>query len=106
MAAMPRRLTIAVLVAACLALPCSAMAAGLTRKQAIRAVEREVRASYDVDPYEVTCKKLTAKMQRCRFEGLHTREQGLKIYSGTASVRRYRYGIDVRVLSFRRGFPT
>lgn len=82
------------------------MAANLTRKQAIRAVEREARSSYGMPDAAVSCKKLTAKMQKCRFWGLTRadyREGNIGGHSGTAYVRRYSYGIDVRVVGFRRG---
>jgi curli biogenesis system outer membrane secretion channel CsgG len=102
-------LILAAIVAAALVAPSpvSAKVASLTHAQAVRAVEREVKAEYNMSYPDVTCKKLTAKRQKCRFHGLardDVRDNNVGGHSGTAYVTRLRYGTDVRVTSYHKGF--
>jgi len=102
----PLLILVAIVAMGCIA-PTIASARDLTRAQAIRAVEREVDSTYGNTPDEVVCRKLTAKRQRCRFHLLTPRditEGNVGGHSGIAYVRRYSYGIDVRITGYRRGW--
>jgi hypothetical protein len=97
---------LALVAVGCIA-PAVASARDLTRAQAIRAVERDVDATYGNTPNEVVCKKITAKRQRCQFHLLTRRditEGNVGGHSGIAYVRRYSYGIDVRITGYHRGY--
>lgn len=100
------RLTLALLVVMALVWPSTAAAVPtLTKKQAVRAVTREVKVEYRLDYPDVTCKRLSRVRMKCRFQGLTDAdvfEGNIEGHRGTAYVQRYSYGIDVRITSYRR----
>lgn len=105
-----RRTLITTAALACLAVfPSGAAGLGfssLSRKQAVRAVEKEVRTDYGMRYPDVTCRRLEANLQKCHFWGMDHHdelENDLAGHSGNAYVQRYADGIDVRITGYRRG---
>lgn len=103
---MRRALITTTALALLVASPSAAAASSLTSKQAIRAVEREVRFDYGMRYPDVFCRRLEYNLQKCHFWGLTHRDElkgDLTGHSGNAYVRRYASGIDVRITNYRRG---
>src|SRR3954468_15479803 len=101
-----RRALITTTALALLVSPGAAAASSLTSKQAVRAVEREIRTDYGMKTSFVTCRRLGANLQKCHFWGLSHRDElkgDLTGHSGNAYVRRYASGVDVRITGYRRG---
>lgn len=84
-----------------------ASAAKLTKGAAVRALDRELRnGSYDMATTDIRCKRLTRKKMRCAFDGLTEKDVStgnIDGHYGLAYVVKYRYGIDVRVVKFKKG---
>jgi hypothetical protein len=87
-------------------------ALALTKSQAVRAVEREIKADYGIGGYrggfsEATCRKITARRYRCTWFALSRADVNTGNtdgWEGTARVTQYGGGrIDVSLSVTQRG---
>jgi hypothetical protein len=69
-------------------------------KSAVRAVEKELKNSYEIEDEEISCHRLTKTRYKCHWSKGYTTEvveKGCNTYLGNASVIFDKYGIETNI---------